>query len=152
MIYSVVSLVVMVGAGLVLGWQPHGGIAETMAALGLLLLLRFAMLWIGIFLGLLLTGTAAINLVWTILFPLTMVTAAFAPPETMPAWLGFLAEWNPLSATIYATRETVRQSRGRHRHIVRGAERDRPGRCLASCPVVAIFAPLSAWRYRSLGR
>jgi ABC-2 type transport system permease protein len=41
----------------------------------------------------------------TILFPLTMVTAAFAPTETMPAWLGTIAELNPLTATIYATRD-----------------------------------------------
>ena len=36
-------------------------------------------LWIGIFLGLLIVGAAAVNAVWTLLFPLTMVTAAFAP-------------------------------------------------------------------------
>ena len=39
-------------AGLLLGWMWHGTPAETAAAIGLLLLLRFAMLWLGIYLGL----------------------------------------------------------------------------------------------------
>ena len=56
MIYSTVGLVVMIGAGLVLGWRWHGGLEETLAAFGLLLLLRFAMLWVGIFLGLIVPG------------------------------------------------------------------------------------------------
>ena len=105
MIYATVGLAVMIGCGLVLGWRWHGSMSETAAAIGLLLLLRFAMLWVGIYLGLLVPGPAAVNSVWTLLFPFTMVTVAFAASQTMPAWLGFVAEANPLSATIYATRD-----------------------------------------------
>lgn len=75
------------------------------AAVGLLLLLRFAMLWVGIYLGLLVPTPEALNAVYTFDFPFTMVTNTFALPETMPAWLGALAEWNPLSAIVTATRE-----------------------------------------------
>jgi len=35
----------------------------------------------------------------------TMLSSAFVDPELMPEWLGTLAEWNPISSTITATRE-----------------------------------------------
>ena len=150
MIYSVTGLAVMIGAGLVLGWRWHGGIGETLAAFGLLLLLRFGMLWIGIFLGLLVPGPSAVNSVWTLLFPLTMVTAAFAPPETMPAWLGFIAEWNPLTATIYATRDLFGNPGVASGSFVA----DNALMLAVAWPIliVAVFLPLSVHRYRNLSR
>ncbi len=150
MLYSTVGLVVMIAAGLVLGWRWHGGIGETAAAFGLLLLLRFAMLWIGIFLGLIIPGPSAVNAVWTVLFPLTMVTAAFAPPETMPAWLGFIAEWNPLSATIYATRDLFGNP-----GVGGGSWVAQNATLMAfvwPVLIIALFLPLSVRRYRRLSR
>jgi ABC-type multidrug transport system permease subunit len=150
MLYSTVGLGVMIGAGLALGWRWHGGIGETLAAFGLLLLLRFAMLWVGISLGLIVPGPGAVNAVWTVLFPLTMVTAAFAPPETMPAWLGFVAEWNPLSATIYATRDLFGNPGVGGSSFVA----DNATLLSVTWPLIllAIFLPLSVRRYRHLSR
>ncbi len=149
MLYSSFGLGVMVVAGLALGWSWHGSIGEVLVAIGLLLLLRFAMLWVGIFLGLIIPGPAAVNAVWTVLFPLTMVTSAFAPPETMPAWLGAIAEWNPLSATIYATRDLFGNPGASGSFVAENAV------ALAiAWPVtmLAIFIPLSVHRYRHLSR
>ena len=150
MLYSVVGLAVMIGAGVALGWRWHGSIVETAAAIGLLLLLRFAMLWLGIFLGLVIPGPSALNAVWTFLFPLTMVTAAFAPPETMPSWLGFLAEWNPLTATIYATRDLFGNPGVPSASFVA----ENAVALAVAWPIIllAIFAPLSIHRYRHLSR
>lgn len=150
MIYTVVGLTVMIVCGLILGWRWHGGVADTLAAIGLLLLLRFAMLWIGVYVGLLVPGPAAVNAVWTLLFPLTMVTVAFAASETMPAWLGFIAEVNPLSATIYATRDLFGNPGADGTSFVA-----HNARLLAvAWPVllIAIFAPLAVHRYRRLSR
>jgi len=150
MLYSTVGLAVMIGAGLALGWRWHGGLAATMAAFGLLMLLRFAMLWVGIFLGLIVPGPSAVNAVWTVLFPLTMVTSAFAPPETMPAWLGLIAEWNPLSATIYATRDLFGNPG------IGGASFVSEYAMLLAVAwplvIIGIFLPLSVRRYRRLSR
>ena len=49
---SVVGLAVLVAAALAIGWRP-AGLGPALAAVGLLLLLRLAFLWIGIYLGLL---------------------------------------------------------------------------------------------------
>jgi ABC-type multidrug transport system permease subunit len=150
MLYSIVGLVAMVGAGIVLGWTWRGGPLETLAAFGLLLMLRFAMLWVGIFFGLLVPSPAAVNSIYTILFPLTMVTAAFAPVETMPDWLGTIAEWNPLTASIYAVRDLF----GNPGTGAGGFVADNAVVLAALWPVllVAIFAPLAIRRYRNLSR
>lgn len=105
MVYSAASLALMVACGLAVGWRWHGSVAEALAAIGLLLLLRMAFLWIGIFLGLKAKTAEAANGIFALLYPLTMLSSAFVDPDDMPAWLGAVATWNPLSATITATRD-----------------------------------------------
>ena len=150
MLYSIVGLIIMTAAGLVLGWRWHGGIGETMAAFGLLLLLRFAMLWVGIFVGLVIPGPSAVNAVWTVLFPLTMVTSAFAPPETMPGWLGAIAEWNPLSATIYATRDLFGNPGVGGQSLV--SDNAIMFAVVWPLVIIAVLLPLSVHRYRHRSR
>lgn len=105
MMYSTVSLLLMIGCGLVIGWRWRGSLLEALAAVGLLLLLRLAFVWIGIYLGLLAKSPEAANSVYGLLYPVTMISNAFVAPELMPAWLGAVADWNPLSSTITATRK-----------------------------------------------
>jgi len=105
MLYSALSLGIMVLAGLAVGWRFHGSVPEALAAVGLLLLLRFAFLWIGIWLGLRAKSAEAANSMYGLLYPVTMLSNAFVAPELMPDWLGHVAAANPLSSTITATRE-----------------------------------------------
>ncbi|MEV7562753.1 ABC transporter permease [Streptomyces sp. NPDC048331] len=105
MISSVLALAVLMGVGLLMGWQAHGSLGDTVLAVGLLLLLRFALVWAGVYLGLLMSGPEGITMVQTLEFPIGFLTSAFVAPSTMPGWLGTIAEWNPLSSTVLATRE-----------------------------------------------
>jgi hypothetical protein len=59
MVGSVLDLLVLVACGLLVGWTSRTGLLPTLAAVGLLLLLRFAMIWVGIFLGQLVSQEAA---------------------------------------------------------------------------------------------
>jgi ABC-2 type transport system permease protein len=150
MLYASLGLAVMIACGLVLGWRWHSGPAEALMAIGLLLLLRFAVLWVGIFLGLAIPGAAAVNAVWSLLFPFTMVTNTFAPTETMPLWLGTLAEWNPLSATVYATRELFANPGFGGESFV--AQHAMLLAVVWPVLLIAIFLPLSVRLYRRLSR
>jgi ABC-2 type transport system permease protein len=105
MLFALVTLGVLLLTGLAIGWRAHGGAGATLAAVGLILLLRFALIWVGIFLGLVTRGQTAVMAVQTLEFPLGFLSNAFVAPSTMPAWLGTVAAWNPLSATVGATRE-----------------------------------------------
>ncbi|MEV8635277.1 ABC transporter permease, partial [Streptosporangium sp. NPDC051023] len=99
MLNSVVGLAVMVVTGLALGWRAHAGLASALAAVGLLLLLRFALLWVGVFAGLAVKGPESVTAVQILVWPAGFLSSVFVDPGTMPAWLGAIAEWNPLSVT-----------------------------------------------------
>jgi ABC transporter DrrB family efflux protein len=105
MMNSTAGLAVLVLCGLAVGWQWHRGLGAALAAIFLLLLLRFAMLWLGIYLALALKSPEAIIAIQILVWPIGFLSNAFASPESMPAWLGTIAEWNPMSATVAATRE-----------------------------------------------
>lgn len=102
---AVVELAVLMALGLLFGWQGHAGAGAFLAALGLLLLLRAAFSWIGILLGLLVSGPESAMKYFSLVFPLAMVADTVVPTSLMPGWLAVPAEWNPLSATVIATRE-----------------------------------------------
>ena len=93
---SVVGLAVMVVSGLALGWRWHEGVAAAVAAVGLLLLLRGALLFVGIHLGLVAKGPESVVAVQILVWPVLFLSNAFVDVATMPGWLATLVEWNPL--------------------------------------------------------
>jgi ABC-2 type transport system permease protein len=105
MLNSVLGLAVLIACGLVVGWRWRGSAGEALLAVGLLLLLRFALVWVGIYLGLLARSPEAVTAVQILVWPLGFLSSAFVATATMPGWLGTIAEWNPLSATVSATRD-----------------------------------------------
>jgi ABC-type multidrug transport system permease subunit len=79
---------------------------EFLAAVGLLLLFTFAMSWIGVWLGLSVPSVEVAQQVsFIVIFPITFVSNAFVPIQTLPAWLQPFAEWNPVSTLTAATRQ-----------------------------------------------
>ena len=153
MVYSAISLAILVATGLAIGWRWHGTLGEALAAFGLLLLLRLAFMWLGIWLGLKATSPEMVNSVYGMLYPVTMLSSAFIAIELMPGWLGAIATWNPISATITADPRAVRQPRrrdvglaGRQRHADGGrvAGRDHRRHAAARRPGVPATQSLSA--------
>jgi ABC-2 type transport system permease protein len=104
MLQTVVVLAALLAAGLAIGWGWESA-GDALAAVGLLLLLRFAFIWVGIYLGLVLKTPEAAVVVQILVWPIGFVSSAFAATEAMPGWLGTIAEWNPVSATATAARE-----------------------------------------------
>ncbi|WNO65596.1 ABC transporter permease [Streptomyces sp. AM2-3-1] len=105
MLQSVAALAVMIGVGYAVGWRWHDGVAAALGAVGLLLLLRFAMLWIGIQLAMVAGKPEMVQAVQILVWPVGFLSNVFAAPESMPGWLGAVVEWNPMSATATAVRD-----------------------------------------------
>lgn len=101
---SVLGLAVLVAAALAVGWRP-AGIGSALAAVVLLLLLRVAFLWIGIYLGLLARDPAMVMAVQILVWPFVFLSNAFVAASSMPGWLATVAEWNPVAGTVTAVRE-----------------------------------------------
>ncbi|HET6705507.1 ABC transporter permease [Amycolatopsis sp.] len=143
------ALAVLVGCGLAVGWRPHGGVGETLAALGLLLLLRTALVWVGIYLGLLTSDPSMVTLAQTLEFPFGFLSGAFVATSTMPVWLGTVAEWNPLSSTVTAARVLFGNPGAAGTSWV--SAHAVPMAVVWPLVLLAVFVPLSVRRYRRLG-
>ncbi|WP_328840062.1 ABC transporter permease [Streptomyces europaeiscabiei] len=91
--------------GLAVGWRIEGGALAAAGAFGLLLLFRFAAVWIGIFLGLLTRNEEAAGQLGGATFLLPLLSNAYIPAEGLPGWLRTVAEWNPISAVATALRD-----------------------------------------------
>jgi len=148
LVNSGVELAVLMTGGLLIGWRAGGSWVETLLAVGLLLWLRFALLWLGIFLGLTLRGEGGVMAVQVLVWPIGFLSNVFVSPEDMPAWLGFLAQWNPVSATAAACRELFGNPSG----ITDGMLAENAVVAALAWPLVlaAVFIPLSARAYRFL--
>ncbi|MDX3311994.1 ABC transporter permease [Streptomyces sp. NPDC054884] len=105
MLQSAVSLAVLTAVGLALGWRPQGGPDAFFGALGLLLLFRFAMLWVGIHLALVAGRPEMVQTVQILVWPVGFLSNALAAPTSMPDWLGTAVQWNPMSRTATAVRD-----------------------------------------------
>jgi ABC-type polysaccharide/polyol phosphate export permease len=145
---STVELLVLFAGGLLIGWRLSADPASVLLAILLLLLFRFAMLWVGIFLGLALRGEGTTMAVQVLVWPIGFLSTAIVSTETMPGWLGAVADWNPLSATATAARELFGNPTG----ITEGPLADGAIGLAIAWPllIVAIFLPLSARAYRKL--
>jgi ABC-2 type transport system permease protein len=150
MLSSVVGLAVLLGCGLAVGWRWHGGAGDALLAVAALLLLRFALVWVGIYLGLLAKTPEAVTAVQVLVWPLGFLSNAFVAPATMPGWLGTVVEWNPLSATVSATRELFGNPGWGGDSWV--AQHALPMAVVWPLLLLAVFLPLSVRRYRRLRR
>ncbi|MFI5807265.1 ABC transporter permease [Streptomyces sp. NPDC051561] len=105
LVIACAELAILAATALAIGWRADGGTAATLAAFALLLLLRFSLIWVGVWLGLLVPSPEAAGGMYAVAFPLTMISSIFVAPSLMPDWLGAVAAWNPVSSTVTATRE-----------------------------------------------
>ncbi|MEE1929615.1 ABC transporter permease [Streptomyces sp. TRM 70351] len=108
-LHAALDLAVLAGIALVIGWRPAGGLPGALAAFSLLLLLRFALIWVGVWLGLKVKNQEAAGNLFAVAFPFGMVSSVFTPPSLMPDWLGAIAMWNPVSSTAGAVRDLFGQ-------------------------------------------
>lgn len=105
LLHAALDLAVLVVIALLVGWRTDGGWLAALAAFGLLLLLRSALIWVGVLLGLLVKNQESAGNLFAVAFPFGMISSVFTPPHLMPDWLGTIAMWNPVSATADAIRE-----------------------------------------------
>jgi len=149
---AILTIVIMSITGLAIGWRITSSFGAAVAAYALLLAFGYAMSWIGCYIGLSVPNpevASTAGLVW--LFPLTFVSNAFVPTQSMPSWLQPIAEWNPISSIVAAERQ-----------LFGGAPMFTPG---APFPekygiplsigwialILVIFVPLAVRKYRMSG-
>lgn len=134
------QLAVLVGVGVICGFSFGEGFLLAMAGVGLALLVGLAVAWITALIGLMVPSVEAVQQFgFTAIFPLTFISSAFVPAESMPAVLEAFANNNPFTHWTDALR-----------HLWLGAPAgDSVWLSLVwVVAIIAIFSTLAVRRYR----
>jgi ABC-2 type transport system permease protein len=102
---NTISGLIILGVAFLIGFQPVAGVIEWLLIFGLAFLFSLAISWLSAIMGLLVKSIEAAQ--WTgfiVIFPLTFVSSAFVPTDTMPEALRVFAENQPLTHVIEAMR------------------------------------------------
>jgi len=104
-VMNVMTLTVMLLVGVAVGFRPDQPVYDLALALLLVLAFSYVFSWISAFIGLSVkdpeTAQSA-GFIWV--FPLTFVSSAFVPVESMPGALEWFAAVNPVTLTVDAAR------------------------------------------------
>ena len=134
------SVVVLLITGLVIGFSFDASAVEIVGGIGLLLLFGYAFSWVFALLGLLVSSPEAANSVGFIaVFPLTFISSAFVPVDSMPDVLRWFADVNPFTIVVDAMRALW---------VGAPAGNSIWGAVVWSVVIIAVFAPLAVARYR----
>jgi ABC-2 type transport system permease protein len=148
---SMIGLAIMAGIGLLVGWKAHNGVAPTLAAFGLVLLLRYAVSWVGVYIGMSVTPQTADSMV-PLVFPVTMISNSFVPTEGMPGWLRMVADWNPISGLVAACRELFGNPAVAATHASFPLRHPVAMTIGWALLLLLVFVPLSTRRYQTTSR
>ncbi len=136
---NLVSMTILIVTGLIIGFSFGTGVGDVVAGILLLVLFGYAFSWVFAFLGMLVsTPEAANSLGFMLVFPLTFISSAFVPVDSMPDALKAFAEVNPFTVVVDEMRE-----------LWLGAPGGSLWQSVAwAVGIIVVFAPLAVWRYR----
>ena len=102
---SALAILILLVSGLIVGWRPHSDVPHFVEGVLLLLAFASAMIWIGLWVGALVRSPDAVmGIGFVVIFPLTFLSNAFVPVQTLPNVLQWIAYANPISVIIAAIR------------------------------------------------
>lgn len=145
---NVLVMCVMLVVGLLVGWRTDESLLSVAAGILLLLAFSYAFSWVSAAIGLSVGSVEAANSVGFIwMFPLTFISNIFIRIEELPTFFRVFAEWNPLSATVAATRDLF----GNPTLVQSDAwpmENPLLATLLWMVVILAVFVPLSVRQYK----
>lgn len=125
--------------GFIMGYLPAGGVGSVVLAGLLVIACSWAISWIFAFFGVIArTASSVQGISMLILFPLTFLSNAYVPVDSLPSWLAWFANINPVSHLVTAVRELANNG------AVGG---DVWASLVGAAVIVAVFAPLTVRAY-----
>ena len=134
MIRYLIAGVLTFATGIVIGYRPGGGVLGVAMAILLGVIAGWSLAWIFTWFGT--VGKSAQSVQGyslMVMFPLTFLSNAFVPADTLPGWLETFTKVNPVTHVVTALRDLANT----------GNVTAEVGWALLGCfAVIAIFAPL----------
>ncbi|GAB2876013.1 ABC transporter permease [Streptomyces mayteni] len=140
MIRFVVCIAVLLGFGYALGFRIGTDLLSVLAACLLVMVFAFSLIWISVLLGVKLREPGAVQgIMFLAMFPLTFGTNMITPTETLPGWLQWWVDVNPVTDVMEAARGLINSG------PVAGPV---TSTLLWSAGLFAVFFPLAVRAYR----
>ena len=142
LVRNVFVVTVMTAMGFLVGFHYHAGALGLIGALGIVLFFSYALSWLSALLGLIAPNAETAQAAFfPIVAVLVFASAAFVPVHTMPGWLQAFANHQPVTAVIDAVRALTLGGPTGGKVV---------SALLWIAGIVAVFAPLSIYRYRKV--
>ncbi|WP_395658679.1 ABC transporter permease [Nocardioides sp.] len=125
--------------GVVMGYRPGGGVPGVLAGWLMTVIAGWSLAWIFTYFGTVARSAQAVQgISMLIMFPLTFLSDAFVPADTLPGWLQTFVKINPVTLVVNAVRDLMND----------GQFTTNVGWALLGClAVVVVFLPLSVRSY-----
>ena len=142
LVRNIAIVVLMIVVGYIIGFRFQAGVAQAVGCVALVSAFGLALSWIFAFVALTVrSAEAAQSAGFVVLFPLVFASSVFVPISSMPSWLQAFAKVSPVTLTANAARSLA---------LVPGTPSSLGGAIAWIAGLVAVFVPLSVWRYRRM--
>ena len=139
MVRYAIATAITFAMGYPIGYRPAGGIGYVAVAAMTVVVCAWSVSWIFAFFGVVARSAPAVQGISMLaLFPLTLVSNAFVPVETLPVWLQRFVKVNPVSHLVSAVRELANDGVFGPELLLSLA---------GAAAIAAIFAPLAVRAY-----
>jgi len=138
---NILIIGLMIAVGYAVGFRFHGGAAAAIASIAVVAAFGFALSWIFAFVALTVRGAEAAQTAgFVVIFPLVFASSVFVPVPSMPHWLQAFAKISPVTVTADAARSLA----------LSGTPASLGAAAAWTGGLLAVFIPLSVWRYRRI--
>jgi ABC transporter DrrB family efflux protein len=142
LVRNVAIIILMIVVGYIVAFRFQAGVLQAVACVALVSAFGLALSWIFAFVALTVRGAeAAQSAGFVVLFPLVFASSVFVPVSSMPSWLAAFARVSPVTLTANAARSFA---------LVPGIPSSLGGAVAWIAGLLAVFIPLSVWRYRRM--
>ncbi len=142
LVRNVMIIGLMIVVGYLVGFRFTGGFIPAVGCVLLVAAFGFALSWIFAFVSLVVKGAETAQTAgFVLLFPLVFASSVFVPVSSMPDWLQPIAEASPVTVTADAARTLA---------LTGGVPGTLAGAVAWIVGILAVFVPLSIWRYRRM--
>ncbi|WP_028982657.1 ABC transporter permease [Sporolactobacillus terrae] len=134
-----IATILTFSMGYLMGYRPDGGLTDVVLAGLLVIVCSWSISWIFAFFGVIArTASSVQGISMLVLFPLTFLSNAFVPVNTLPDWLQWFAKINPVSHLITAVRHLTNSGAFGWDFTVT---------LIGAAVIVVVFAPLTVRAY-----
>jgi len=150
LVNNLAVMTVMIVVGLLVGWRTDASFPAIVLGIVLLLMFSYAFSWISAAIGLSVKSVEVANsagFIW--MFPMTFISNIFIDITLLPTVFRVIAEWNPMSALVAATRELFGNTSAQMpSSSAWPMENPIVASLLWMVVILAIFVPLSIRQYK----